>query len=77
MMIVLLSIVMVIVAAGLAAVVWAARGGPRWVHGVAKATLVTAEVVAAARKRKSGGISVGSGGTGDGGGSGDSGGSAS
>ncbi|MGW6526882.1 hypothetical protein [Streptomyces venezuelae] len=74
MMIVLLSIVMVIVAAGLAAVVWAARGGPRWVHGVANATLATAEVVAAARKRKSRGFAVKSGSTLDGGGSGDSGG---
>ncbi|WP_409239575.1 hypothetical protein [Streptomyces sp. PA5.6] len=51
MMIVLLSIVSVIAAAGLAGVVWAARGGPRWVHGVAKATLVTADVVAAATKK--------------------------
>lgn len=62
MMIVLLSIVSVIAAAGLAAVVWAARGGPRWVHGVAKATLVTADVVAAATKKS--GRSSGSGSSG-------------
>ncbi|MFI1681731.1 hypothetical protein [Streptomyces sp. NPDC020607] len=63
MMIVLLTIVMMFVAAGLGAVIWAARGGPRWVHGVAKATIVTADVVAAAskRNRRRGNYSSGSG----------------
>ncbi|MEV5978660.1 hypothetical protein [Streptomyces sp. NPDC052114] len=51
MMIVMLYIGALIAAAGLAAVVWAARGGPRWVQGVAKATTVSAEVVTAAMKR--------------------------
>ncbi|MFH8608700.1 hypothetical protein ACH4D5_14600 [Streptomyces sp. NPDC018029] len=53
MMIVLLGIGVLVAAAGLGAVVWAARGGPRWVHGVAKATTVSAELVTSA-VRKSG-----------------------
>ncbi|WP_306332239.1 hypothetical protein [Streptomyces sp. KL118A] len=53
MMIVLLYIVMALLAAGLAAVVWASRGGPRWVQGVAKATLVSAELVTSAVKKSS------------------------
>ncbi|MCF3118823.1 hypothetical protein IPZ68_03735 [Streptomyces arenae] len=51
MMIVLLWIGMLVAAAGLAAVVWAARGGPRWVQGVAKATTVSAELVTTAMKK--------------------------
>ncbi|MFD4630699.1 hypothetical protein ACFVYR_24790 [Streptomyces sp. NPDC058284] len=50
MVIVLLGIAVPVAAVGLAAVVWAARGGPRWVHGVAKVTMVCAEVVASAAK---------------------------
>ncbi|WP_399927489.1 hypothetical protein [Streptomyces kanamyceticus] len=50
MMVLLLSMGVLIAAAGLGAVVWAARGGPRWVHGVAKATTVAAELAAAATK---------------------------
>ncbi|MEU6995871.1 hypothetical protein ABZ953_35115 [Streptomyces sp. NPDC046465] len=71
MMIVLLSIAVLVAAAGLGAVVWAARGGPRWVRGVAKATTVTAEVVASVaksnrrRNRGFGGSSSGSDGGGD------------
>ncbi|MEU5578592.1 hypothetical protein ABZ791_21105 [Streptomyces huasconensis] len=48
MMVLLLSMLVLIAAAGLGAVVWAARGGPRWVHGVAKATTVAAELAAVA-----------------------------
>ncbi|MFH8292724.1 hypothetical protein [Streptomyces sp. NPDC018059] len=55
MMVLLLSMGVLIAAAGLGAVVWAARGGPRWVHGVAKATTVAAELAAAATKKGRGG----------------------
>ncbi|MBM7168016.1 hypothetical protein JQK87_06245 [Streptomyces sp. G44] len=48
MMVLLLGAAVLIAAAGLGAVVWAARGGPRWVHGVAKATTVAAELAAVA-----------------------------
>ncbi|MEU4796208.1 hypothetical protein [Streptomyces sp. NPDC023327] len=51
MMMLLLGAGALIAAAGLGAVVWAARGGPRWVHGVARATTVAAELAATARKR--------------------------
>ncbi|MET8687423.1 hypothetical protein ABZV77_24730 [Streptomyces sp. NPDC004732] len=51
MMIVLLYIVMVVVALGLAAMVWASRGGPRWVQGVAKATQVSADLFFSAARR--------------------------
>ncbi|MGV9882747.1 hypothetical protein [Streptomyces sp. NPDC003006] len=60
MMVLLLSVGILIAAAGLGAVVWAARGGPRWVHGVAKATTVAAELAAsAAKKSRRGGSSSG------------------
>ncbi|QEV19190.1 hypothetical protein [Streptomyces alboniger] len=57
MMVLLLCMGVLIAAAGLGAVVWAARGGPRWVHGVAKATSVAAELAASATKmsRRGGG----------------------
>ncbi|MFH8564703.1 hypothetical protein [Streptomyces sp. NPDC017988] len=57
MMVLLLGMGVLIAAAGLGAVVWAARGGPRWVHGVAKATTVAAELAAAATKKGRGGSS--------------------
>ncbi|MEV0125035.1 hypothetical protein AB0I16_26460 [Streptomyces sp. NPDC050703] len=50
MMVLLLGIAVLIAAAGLGAVIWAARGGPRWVRGVAKATTVAAEIAASAAK---------------------------
>ncbi|MGW2227282.1 hypothetical protein [Streptomyces formicae] len=51
MMIVLLYLAALVAAAGLGAVIWAARGGPRWVQGAAKVTLATADLVTAASKR--------------------------
>ncbi|MGV2922169.1 hypothetical protein [Streptomyces alfalfae] len=50
MMVLLLSIAVLIAAAGLGAVIWAAQGGPRWVRGVAKATTAAAEIAASAAK---------------------------
>ncbi|MFC3576765.1 hypothetical protein ACFOZ0_26480 [Streptomyces yaanensis] len=44
-MVVLLSVVLALTVAGCGAVVWAARGGPRWVRAVATATLVAGELV--------------------------------
>ncbi|MEU1150790.1 hypothetical protein ACFYO9_23800 [Streptomyces sp. NPDC005863] len=78
MMTVLLTIVAVLAAAGLAATIWASRGGaPRWVRGIAKATIATADVAAsmnrANRRRNSrytSGSYSGDPGGGDGGGSG-------
>ncbi|MEV7195085.1 hypothetical protein AB0N81_25245 [Streptomyces sp. NPDC093510] len=71
MMIVLLCIAVLIAAAGLGAVVWAARGGPRWVRGVAKATVVSAELVSSAVKKSGRGNSNSSGSSGSGGSDGD------
>ncbi|MEU6824049.1 hypothetical protein ABZ921_25750 [Streptomyces atriruber] len=72
MMLVLLYIVMAVLAAGLVAMVWASRGGPRWVQGVAKATMVVSELATAA-VRKSGRSNSNSGNSGDAGALGDSG----
>jgi hypothetical protein len=44
-MVVLLGMVLALTVAGCGAVVWAARGGPRWVRAVANATLVAGELV--------------------------------
>ncbi|MEU1415103.1 hypothetical protein [Streptomyces sp. NPDC005731] len=44
-MVVVLGVVLVLAVAGCGAVVWAARGGPRWVRAVATATLVAGELV--------------------------------
>ncbi|GAA3042922.1 hypothetical protein [Streptomyces glomeratus] len=44
-MVVLLGVVLVLTVAGCGAVVWAARGGPRWVRAVATATLLAGELV--------------------------------
>ncbi|MGV9242211.1 hypothetical protein [Streptomyces sp. NPDC003710] len=44
-MVVLLGVVLVRTVAGCGAVVWAARGGPRWVRAVATATLLAGELV--------------------------------
>lgn len=48
---VLISLAVPLAAVGLIAVVWAARGGPRWVRGIAKVTTVTADLVMASSKR--------------------------
>ncbi|MEU6125591.1 hypothetical protein [Streptomyces sp. NPDC047123] len=64
MMIVLLGIAVLTAAAGLGAVVWAARGGPRWVRGVAKVTVVSAEIVASAAKKNGSGRNRNSGSSG-------------
>ncbi|MGA4850136.1 hypothetical protein ACOBQB_29285 [Streptomyces sp. G5(2025)] len=65
MMVLVLSVAVLIAAAGLGAVVWAARGGPRWVHGVAKATTVAAELAAVAAKKGRSNSTGGSSGSGD------------
>ncbi|MEU4684074.1 hypothetical protein AB0G24_13295 [Streptomyces xinghaiensis] len=44
MAVLVLSGILVLVAGGCACVVWAARGGPRWVRAVAGVTLVAAQV---------------------------------
>lgn len=50
-----LSGVLVLAVGGCVCVVWAARGGPRWVRGVAAATLAAGKLVrlSARRGRKS------------------------
>ncbi|GGZ71489.1 hypothetical protein [Streptomyces bluensis] len=52
-MIVILSVVVVLVLAGCACVVWAARGGPRWVRGIAAVTLTAGEAVRRSGRTKS------------------------
>ncbi|ELP71337.1 hypothetical protein ACKI1I_02255 [Streptomyces turgidiscabies] len=37
--------ILVLVAGGCVCVVWASRGGPRWVRGVAQVTLTAGEVL--------------------------------
>ncbi|MER7538265.1 hypothetical protein ABTX77_26235 [Streptomyces sp. NPDC097704] len=43
--------VLVLAVAGCASVVWAARGGPRWVRAVATVTLLGGEVVRDGQRR--------------------------
>ncbi|MFF0559273.1 hypothetical protein ACH4ZU_32010 [Streptomyces sp. NPDC020472] len=43
--------VLVLTVAGCASVVWAARGGPRWVRAIAAVTLLGGEAVRAGRRR--------------------------
>ncbi|MCC5033911.1 hypothetical protein DMH02_011910 [Streptomyces sp. WAC 00631] len=45
MAVLVLSGILVLVAGGCVCVVWAARGGPRWVRAVAGVTLAVAQVV--------------------------------
>lgn len=45
MALLILSGVLVLAVGGCVCVVWAARGGPRWVRGVATATLAAGELV--------------------------------
>ncbi|CAL9410154.1 hypothetical protein [Streptomyces griseomycini] len=51
MLTVVLSGVLLVVIGGCACVVWAARGGPRWARGVARATLLAGEVLRVIRPR--------------------------
>ncbi len=60
---VLLMVAVLVAAAGVAAVLWAQRGGPRWVGGVAKVTLAVSDLVVSASKRRRRGIGVRSGST--------------
>ncbi|MFJ8663884.1 hypothetical protein [Streptomyces sp. NPDC093795] len=43
--------ILVLVVGGCVCVVWAARGGPRWVRGVAAVTLAAGQVVRSSRRR--------------------------
>ncbi|MFG3345006.1 hypothetical protein ACGF1Z_08055 [Streptomyces sp. NPDC048018] len=52
MTILVLSGILVLAVAGCVCVVWAARGGPRWTRGVARATLAAGEL---ARRSGTGG----------------------
>ncbi|MCC9742700.1 hypothetical protein [Streptomyces sp. MNU89] len=45
MAVLVLSGILVLVAGGCGCVVWAARGGPRWVRAVSGVTLAVAQVV--------------------------------
>ncbi|MFD7703028.1 hypothetical protein [Streptomyces caelestis] len=49
MFLIVLSGVLALVLGGCACVVWAARGGPRWARGVAKATLAAGELLRSSR----------------------------
>ncbi|MFF1276884.1 hypothetical protein ACFVZC_26270 [Streptomyces marokkonensis] len=51
MLLLVLSAVLVVVVGGCACVVWAARGGPRWARGAARATLAAGELLRAGRPR--------------------------
>ncbi|WP_432143801.1 hypothetical protein [Streptomyces sp. bgisy084] len=44
--------VLVLAVGGCACVVWAERGGPRWVRGVATVTLAAGELVRRSEKRR-------------------------
>ncbi|MEV7289061.1 hypothetical protein AB0O01_31705 [Streptomyces sp. NPDC093252] len=55
MVILVLSVLVVLAVAGCACVVWASRGGaPRWVRGVASATLVAGELVSKSKRGQKG-----------------------
>ncbi|MEW1600917.1 hypothetical protein C1708_25915 [Streptomyces sp. DH-12] len=54
MILAVLSVVLILTVGGCACVVWAARGGPRWTHGAARATLAAGHVTTALlRSRRS------------------------
>ncbi|WP_318207627.1 MULTISPECIES: hypothetical protein [unclassified Streptomyces] len=63
MIVLALTGVLVLAVGGCVCVVWAARGGPRWVRGVAAVTLALGSMVRDSNRRRS----VGSGGDGGGG----------
>lgn len=46
-----LIVVLALAVGGCVCVVWAGRGGPRWVHAVAAVTLAAGTVVGGARRR--------------------------
>ncbi|WP_077799519.1 hypothetical protein [Streptomyces sp. JHA26] len=50
MTVLVLTGVLLLVVGGCACVVWAARGGPRWARGVARATLAAGELARASRR---------------------------
>ena len=52
MTIIVLLGVLLLVIAGCVCVVWAARGGPRWVRFVATATIAAGELVRRSNKRR-------------------------
>ncbi|MBT2677220.1 hypothetical protein J7E95_41845 [Streptomyces sp. ISL-14] len=53
--------VLLLVVGGCVCVVWASRGGPRWVRGVAAVTLAAGELVrASGRSRRGSGSNSGS-----------------
>ncbi|MBT2415920.1 hypothetical protein J7I94_36270 [Streptomyces sp. ISL-12] len=54
MAVLVLSGILVLVVAGCACVVWAARGGPRWARAVASVTLAAGELVRHSGGTKSG-----------------------
>ncbi|WP_399883196.1 hypothetical protein ACGH7X_08515 [Streptomyces sp. BBFR51] len=54
MILIVLSAVLLLVLGGCACVVWAARGGPRWTRGVARATLLAGELVRASGRSRGG-----------------------
>ncbi|MET9624711.1 MULTISPECIES: hypothetical protein [unclassified Streptomyces] len=62
MILLVLSVVLALVVAGCVCVVWGARGGPRWVRGVAAVTLAAGEAVRRSGRRRGHSISSGSGG---------------
>ncbi|MER8187778.1 hypothetical protein [Kitasatospora sp. NPDC094015] len=49
---VVLIVLLALVVGGCVCVVWAERGGPRWVRGAARVTLSAGEVVRRAEKRR-------------------------
>ncbi|MGW2512901.1 hypothetical protein ACWC0A_26605 [Streptomyces scopuliridis] len=51
MLVLVLSGVLVLAVGGCVCVVWAARGGPRWVRGAAAATLMAGELVGRAGRK--------------------------
>ncbi|MFE5947266.1 hypothetical protein [Streptomyces sp. NPDC056480] len=55
--------VLVLAVGGCVCVVWAARGGPRWVRGVAAVTLALGSAVRSSNRRR--GVGSGDGGGGD------------
>ncbi|MFF3494671.1 hypothetical protein ACFYWS_25330 [Streptomyces sp. NPDC002795] len=50
MIVLVLLGILVLTVGGCVCVVWAARGGPRWVRGVATATLAAGELVRHSQK---------------------------
>ncbi|CCA58628.1 hypothetical protein [Streptomyces venezuelae] len=52
MILLALTGVLVLAVGGCACVVWAARGGPRWVHAVATVTLAAGQLVRSGNRRR-------------------------